>query len=192
MPRVGRPQNLTTARAALTYNYAFAGDCPDIRMLSIRPATADDATLLVTLIREFAEFDRMGLEAGVTAEDIVRDGFGANPKFRAVIGEWDGQVAGYALFFEFYSTFQGRPGLFLDDIFVRPQFRKHGIGKALLAHVAGVACREEYFCIRCEMLDWNSSAIEFYGKLGAVFLDEWKAAVLIGDALQAVAEEPNK
>ena len=75
----------------------------------------------------------------MTEQDVARDGFGPRPKFRAVIARWDAQVAGYALFFEFYSTFQGRAGLFLDDIFVRPQFRKRGIGRALLGHVAGVA-----------------------------------------------------
>src|SRR5262249_29680690 len=109
-------------------------------------------------------------------------------KFRAVIAEWNKEACGYALFFEFYSTFQGRPGLFLDDIFVRQPFRKHGVGKSLLAHVAGIAWRENYFCIRCEMLNWNNAAIEFYNKIGAVFMDEWKSACLIGDALQAVAE----
>jgi len=158
-------------------------------MLSIRPATGKDVTLLTTLIREMAQYDRLSEEVGVSEEDIARDGFGPSPKFRAVIADWDGQVAGYAVFFEFYSTFQGRAGLFLDDIFVRPAFRKRGIGKALLAHVAEVAWRDRYFCIRCEMLDWNNSAINFYRDLGAVFLDEWKAALLIGDALQAIAEQ---
>lgn len=158
-------------------------------MLSIRPATSKDAALLTTLIHELAEFDRLGHEAGVTEEDIARDGFGPNPKFRAVIAESDGQVSGYAVFFEFYSTFQGRAGLFLDDIFVREKFRKQGIGKALVAHVAGIAWKEGYFSMRWEVLDWNTPAIEFYRKLGAVFLDEWKAALLVGDALQAVAEE---
>ena len=157
-------------------------------MLSIRPATLKDASLLTTLIRELAEYDRLSHEAAVTEEDIARDGFGPNPKFRAIIAESDGQVAGYAVFFEFYSSFQGRAGLFLDDLFVRPDFRKHGIGKALLAHVAGVAWKERYFCMRWEVLDWNTQAIEFYTKLGAVFLDEWKPACLIGDALEAVAE----
>ena len=158
-------------------------------MLSIRPATIKDAALLTTLIHELAEFDRLGHEAGVTAEDVTRDGFGPQPKFRAVIAESDGQVSGYAVFFEFYSTFQGRAGLFLDDIFVREKFRKQGIGKALVAHVAGIAWKEGYFSMRWEVLDWNTPAIEFYRKLGAVFLDEWKAALLVGDALQAVAEE---
>jgi len=160
-------------------------------MLSIRAATIDDATLLVALIHELAEFDRLGHEASVTEEDIIRDGFGPTPRFRAVIAESDGQVAGYAVFFEFYSTFQGRGGLFLDDIYVRAAFRKRGIGKALVAHVAGIAWKEGYFSMRWEVLDWNTPAIDFYRKLGAVFLDEWKAACLIGDALQAVAEETN-
>jgi GNAT superfamily N-acetyltransferase len=158
-------------------------------MLKIRPATKEDAGLLTTLVLELAEFERLRHEAIATEEDITRDGFGAHPKFRAVIAEWNGQVAGYALFFEFYSTFQGRTGLFLDDIFVRPEFRKQGVGKALLAHVAGIAWNEKYFCMRWEVLDWNTPAIDFYKDVGASFLDEWKSVCLIGEALQAVAEE---
>lgn len=157
-------------------------------MLTIRPATIDDAALLASLILELAEYDQLAQEVGVNAEAIARDGFGPRPKFRALIAELDGQVAGYALFFEFYSTFQGRTGLFLDDIFVRPQFRKKGIGQALLAHVARIAWEEGYFCVRWEVLDWNTPAIEFYKRLGAEFLDEWKAVMLIGDALESVAE----
>jgi GNAT superfamily N-acetyltransferase len=158
-------------------------------MLTIRPATLDDAGLLTTMIHEMADYDRLSHEASVIEDDIVRDGFGASPKFRVVIAEWDGKPAGYALFFEFYSSFQGRAGLFLDDIFVRPEFREHGVGKALLAHVARIAWKEGYFCIRWEVLHWNTAAIDFYRKLGAVFMDEWKAACLIGEALEAVAAE---
>jgi len=158
-------------------------------MLSIRSATRDDAALLAGMIHELAEFERLAHEASVTEEMIARDGFGAKPKFRAVIAEWDGEPIGYAVFFEFYSSFQGRSGLFLDDLFVRPAFRKRGIGRVLLAHVAAIAWNEKYFCMRWEVLDWNTPAIEFYRKLGAEFLDEWKAVVLIGDALQVVAEE---
>jgi GNAT superfamily N-acetyltransferase len=158
-------------------------------MISIRSATIVDAPLLATLIHELAEFERLSHEASVTEDDIARDGFGAAPKFRALIAEWDGQAAGYAMFFEFYSSFEARAGLFLEDIFVRPDFRKHGIGKALLARMAGIARKERYFCIRWEVLDWNTQAIDFYTRLGAVFLDEWKPASLTGDALEAVAEE---
>ena len=156
-------------------------------MVTIRPATIKDASLLATMILELAEYERLAHEAGVTAESIARDGFGPQPKFRAVIAELDGQPVGYAVFFEFYSTFQARTGLFLDDIFVRPQFRKQGIGQALLAHVARIAWDENYFCMRWEVLDWNKPAIEFYNRLGAVFMDEWKAVMLIGDALESAA-----
>lgn len=156
-------------------------------MLSIRPATIEDVPLLTALVRELAEYDRLSQETSVIEDDLIRDGFGPAPKFRAVIAEWNGQPAGYAVFFEFYSTFQGRAGLFLDDLYVRPPHRKQGIGKALLAHVAGIAWKEGYFCVRWEVLNWNAPAIEFYRQLGAVFFDEWKAACLIGEALEAVA-----
>jgi len=158
-------------------------------MLSIRPATVNDALLLTTLVHELAQFEHLEHETIVTEDDMLRDGFGPKPKFRALIAEWDGQTAGYALFFEFYSTFQGRAGIFLEDIFVRPEYRKKGIGSELLARVAKIAWEEDYFCMRWEVLDWNKSAIDFYNKLGASFLDEWKAACLIGDALQNVAGE---
>ena len=157
-------------------------------MLTIRAATADDASLLAAMILELAEYDHLAHEAAVTPESIARDGFGARPKFRAVIAEIDGKPAGYAVFFEFYSTFQARAGLFLDDLFVRPQFRKQGLGQALLAHVARIAWDENYFCMRWEVLDWNKPAIDFYTRLGAVFMDEWKSVMLIGDALQSAAE----
>jgi len=157
-------------------------------MLSIRPATIKDAPLLAKMISELAEFEHLSHELGATEEGITRDGFGAHPKFRSVIAEWDGEPVGYALFFEFYSSFQGRAGLFLDDIFVRPAFRKHGVGKALISHVAQIAWKEKYFCMRWEVLDWNKQAIDFYNNLGASFLEEWKAVVLIGDALEAVAK----
>ena len=158
-------------------------------MLNIRPAQRDDAYLLKTLVHELAEYDQLAAETIITEEDVLRDGFGEHPKFRALIAEWDRQVAGYALFFEFYSSFQGRAGLFLEDIFVRPPLRKKGIGTELLAAVAKIAWDEEYFCLRWEVLDWNKPAIDFYNKLGAEFLDEWRAVCLIGDAMLAVTEK---
>ena len=157
-------------------------------MLSIRPATVKDASLLATMILELAQYEKLDHEAAVTAESIARDGFGPKPKFRAIIAEVDGKAAGYAVFFEFYSTFQGRAGLFLEDLYVRPPLRKQGIGQALLNYVARIAWEENYFCMRWEVLDWNKPAIDFYRRLGAVFLDEWKAVMLIGDPLQAAAD----
>src|SRR5690349_24678529 len=129
-------------------------------MLKIRPATIQDAELLAGMILELAEYEHLRHEAAVTPESVARDGFGPHPKFRAVIAEWDQQVSGYALFYEFYSTFQARAGLFLEDIFVRPQFRKQGIGQALLNHVARIAWNENYFCMRWEVLDWNKPRSE--------------------------------
>jgi GNAT superfamily N-acetyltransferase len=157
-------------------------------MLSIRPATIKDASLLASMILELAEYEKLAHEAGVTAESIARDGFGPKPKFRAIIAEVDGKPAGYAVFFGFYSTFQGRAGLFLEDLYVRPSLRKQGIGQALLNYVARIAWEEDYFCMRWEVLDWNKPAIDFYRRLGAVFLDEWNAVMLIGDPLQAAAD----
>jgi GNAT superfamily N-acetyltransferase len=156
-------------------------------MYSIRPATLQDAPAITAMIHEFAEFEH--LETSVLEEDIERDGFGPAPKFRAVVAEWNGEPAGYAIFFEFYSSFQGRAGIFIDDLFVRPQYRQQGIGKALLAHVAALAYKEGYFCLRWEVLDWNATAIDFYRSLGASFMDEWKSALLIGDALESVANQ---
>jgi GNAT superfamily N-acetyltransferase len=157
-------------------------------MLSIRPATIKDAALLAAMILELAQYEKLDHEAAVTAESIARDGFGPHPKFRAIVAEVDGKAAGYAVFFEFYSTFQGRAGLFLEDLYVRPPLRKQGIGQGLLNYVARIAWEEDYFCMRWEVLDWNKPAIDFYQRLGAVFLDEWKAVMLIGDPLQAAAD----
>jgi GNAT superfamily N-acetyltransferase len=158
-------------------------------MLSIRPATANDVGLLRTLIRELAEYERSLDQVVVTEADLIRDGFGERPRFRALIAEWNGQAAGYALFFDFYSTWEGRAGLFLEDLFVRPQLRGRGIGGALLARVARIATDENCYGVRWEVLDWNVSSIEFYRSLGATFLDQWKAVRLSNDALRRLAEK---
>jgi GNAT superfamily N-acetyltransferase len=152
-------------------------------MLSIRAATVNDVGLLKALIYELAEYEREKQFVMITEADLVRDGFGAAPEFRALIAEWDGQAAGYALFFGFYSTWEGRPGLFLEDLFVRQAFRGKGVGRALLAKVAGIARRENCYGVRWEVLDWNQPAIDFYKRLGASFLDQWKSVLLTGEAL---------
>jgi GNAT superfamily N-acetyltransferase len=108
-------------------------------MLSIRPATPKDASLIVQFVRDLAEYERDPKAAVATEQDFLRDGFGADPKFKVVFAEWDGKPAGFALFFYNYSTWQGRPGLYLEDLFVKPEFRGKGIGKALLLHLAKIA-----------------------------------------------------
>ncbi len=156
-------------------------------MLLIRTATIDDVPLLRTMIRELADFERELDFCVIEETDLARDGYGSNPKFRALIAEWDEQPAGYALFFNYYSTWAG-PGLFLEDLFVREQFRKRGIGKALLASVARTALQENCYGVHWEVLDWNEKAIELYKSLGAKFRDQWRPVLLRDDALRRLAE----
>jgi GNAT superfamily N-acetyltransferase len=160
-------------------------------MLRIRAATIKDVLLIKQMIVEFATFERLADHVTVTAETLMRDGFGPHPRFRALLPEWDGKAAGYAIFFNFYSSFQG-PGLFLEDIYVREEFRGKGIGKALMAEIAAIALREGFFAMRWEVLDWNQSAIDFYKKLGAALLDDWKEIRLDGEGLRRLAESTAK
>ena len=158
-------------------------------MLSIRPALQEDVPLLREMIHEFAKFEK--LAAVVTEADLLRDGFGEAPKFRVLFAEWGGKLAGYALFFGYYSTFEGRSAIFLEDIYVRHEFRGHGIGKALMARLAVIAKQENCFGLRWEVLDWNTPAIDFYKKMGATFLDPWKNVVLSGEAFEKLVSEQN-
>jgi GNAT superfamily N-acetyltransferase len=159
-----------------------------VPMLHIRPATIHDAALLWTMIRELAEYERELEFVTLREEDLARDGFGENPRFRALIAEWDGRPAGYALFWEYYSTWAGR-GMFLEDLFVREAFRRHGIGTALLAAVARIAVDEHCYGIHWEVLDWNEKAIALYKQLGATFRDQWRPVLLADDAMRRLAEK---
>ena len=157
-------------------------------MLSIRPATLNDAALLVALIRELADYEKELDSVEITESDLQRDGFGPDPKFRALIADWDGQPAGYAFFFDFYSTWTGRH-MFLEDLFVRPQFRGKGIGGSLMAKVAEIAEQEQCNAMRWEVLGWNQPAIDVYRSLGAEFLDDWRLMMLRGKPLRDLAEQ---
>jgi GNAT superfamily N-acetyltransferase len=158
-------------------------------MISIRAATVEDVPLLKTFIRELAEYERELDSVVITEEDLRRDGFCLHPKFRALIAQWDGQPAGYAFFFGIYSSWDGRSGLFLEDIFVRPSFRGRGIGRRLVAYLAGIAAGENCYGIRWEVLDWNQPAIAFYKSVGGEFLDQWRGVILKGDALERLRLE---
>ena len=160
-------------------------------MLRIRPANVHDTALLRTMIRELAEYERELEWVTIREEDLARDGFGNNPRFRGLIAEWNEQPAGYAVFFNYFSTWVGR-GLFLEDLFVREKFRKQGIGTALLAEVARISVEEQCYGIHWEVLDWNSTAIELYKALGTEFRDQWKSVLLAGEALQRLARQAGR
>jgi GNAT superfamily N-acetyltransferase len=153
----------------------------------IRPATRDDVPLVLGLIRELAEYERLLHEVTATEAEVQELLFGARPGGEAVIAEINGETAGYALFFHNCSTFLCKRGLYLEDLFVRPQFRSRGIGKLLLAHLARLAL--ERGCARFEwaVLDWNESAIGFYRSIGAVPMSDWRVMRLTGAGLDRLA-----
>jgi GNAT superfamily N-acetyltransferase len=156
-------------------------------MVLIRPANVDDCAVLRTMIRELAEFERLLEFATIREEELARDGFGENPRFRALLAEWDGETAGYAVFFGYFSTWAGR-ALYLEDLFVREKYRGRGIGKELLGAVARAAVEDGCYGIHWEVLDWNQKAIELYKALGAEFPNQWRRVMLSGEALQKLAE----
>ncbi len=157
-------------------------------MLQIRPATVDDVPVLIGFIRKLAEYEKLSHEVVATEAGIREAMFGARPVAEAALAYWDGQPAGFALFFHNFSTFLGRPGIYLEDLFVEAAYRRNGIGKALFAHLGQIA--EERNCGRLEwaVLDWNKPAIDFYLSLGAIPKAEWTIYRISGDALKRLAE----
>jgi GNAT superfamily N-acetyltransferase len=160
-------------------------------MLRIRNATVNDLALILFFIRQLAEYEREPDAVVATEADLLRDGFGPQPKFRCVLAEWEGQPAGFAFFHYNYSTWRGQPGLYLEDLFVLTEMRGKGIGKALLRHLAQVAIEENCYGIRWMVLEWNQPAIQFYDALGAKMLGEWETMLLSGDALNQLAANQN-
>jgi GNAT superfamily N-acetyltransferase len=158
---------------------------------TIRPATAADAAQILAFIRALAAYERAADAAIATEADLLRDGFGPNPFFFCLIAEQDDRPAGFALYFFSYSTWMGRPGLYLEDIFVQPEFRGLGIGKALLERVAAIAVERNCPRLHWEVLDWNTPAIDFYRAAGAEFQDEWRNMRVTGEALERLAEAPS-
>ena len=157
-------------------------------MLTIRPATAADIPLIQHFIRDLAEYEREPEAAIATQEDLLRDGFGPEPKYCCVIAEWGGEPAGFAFFFYNYSTWQGKPGLYLEDLFVKPTFRGKGIGKSLLLHLAKIAVAENCGRFQWQVLDWNTPAIDFYKSLGAEMMSAWLTMRVEGDNIRKLAE----
>lgn len=143
------------------------------RMLNIRPANREDAPTIASLVRELADYEKLLPDAKATPEDFLRELESPNPVIHVLIAEWQGEPVGFALYFFNFSTFVGRPGLYLEDLFVRPAQRSHGIGRALLRALARIA--EQRGCGRMEwaVLDWNEPALRFYKTLDARQMKEW-------------------
>ena len=156
-------------------------------MIAIRPATPADLPLIAELIRALADYERLAEAVRFDETALAQHLFGPRPHAEVVIGEVDGEAQGFALFFHNFSTFEGRPGLYLEDLFVRPAARGAGLGKALLAHLAHLAV--ERGCARFEwsVLDWNAPAIAFYESLGAEMQTDWRIMRVEGEALSALA-----
>jgi GNAT superfamily N-acetyltransferase len=158
-------------------------------MLKIRPATRADAPVIASLVRELAEYEKLAHEALATAADFLRELESPAPVIHVLIAEWHGEPAGFALYFFNFSTFVGRPGLYLEDLFVRPAQRSHGIGRALLRALARIA--RERNCGRMEwaVLDWNEPALRFYQSLGARQMKEWIVHRLTPAEIEKLASE---
>jgi GNAT superfamily N-acetyltransferase len=158
-------------------------------MLNIRPATPADVPVILRFIRELATYEREPDAVNATEADLLRDGFGETPRFWSLIAELDGAPAGFALCFNTYSTWEGHHGIFLEDLYVPPDLRGRGIGKALLVRIAQIAVEQGCPRVNWHVLDWNAPSIAVYERLGARFLSEWRIMRLSGDALTALAQQ---
>ncbi|HXB62850.1 MAG TPA: GNAT family N-acetyltransferase [Acidobacteriaceae bacterium] len=156
-------------------------------MLQLHPATPADVPQMLAYVRELAEYEREPESVVATEADLLRDGFGKNPRFGCVMAEWNGEPAGFALYFYNYSTWKGRSGIHVEDLFVRPAFRGLGIGKALLLRVAAIAHTEQCGRLQWDVLAWNEPAIAFYEKMGASMMTEWRIMRVDGGGLANLA-----
>lgn len=153
----------------------------------LRPGSREDVPLVLELIRELARYERAPDDVVATEDDLLRDGFGPAPLFRTLIAELDGVPVGFALFFLAYSTWRGRPTLYLEDLFVRPGARGRGVGRAFMRALAAEAVRLGCGRFVWQVLDWNEPSLRFYESLGAVVVREWLTCRLEGEALERLA-----
>jgi GNAT superfamily N-acetyltransferase len=155
--------------------------------LSIRPATAEDISLIGQFIRDLAEYEKLAHSVRFEEVVLTQKLFGPRPYAEVLIGEIDGVAQGFALFFHNFSTFEGRPGIYLEDLFVRPDARGSGLGKALLGRLAALAVERDCARLEWSVLDWNTPAIDFYKSMGAMPMDEWTVYRVDGAALKTLA-----
>lgn len=150
---------------------------------TIRPAQSGDVPAIADLIAELAEFENLTHMLQLTADKLHPHLFGPKPVVEALVGEIDGEMVGFALFFTNFSTFLAKPGLYLEDLYVRPAHRRSGLGKGLLQRLAAIAVERDYGRFDWTVLDWNEDAIRFYEKMGASVLPEWRICRMTGEAL---------
>jgi diamine N-acetyltransferase len=153
----------------------------------VRPARPGDAALIFALVRELAEYEKLLGDVDATEDSLARALFGAAPRVFCDIAEWQGEPCGLALWFMNFSSFRGRHGIYLEDLFVRPSHRGRGVGKALLVNLARRCVENGWTRFEWSVLDWNAPSIAFYKSLGAGVLDEWKICRVTGDALTSLA-----
>lgn len=158
--------------------------------ITIRSANQDDAALILSFIKGLADYEKLAHEVVATEAELQRTLFGERPSAEVLIAEYEGQATGFALFFTSYSTFLARPGIYLEDLFVLPRFRGHGIGKTLLTYLAGLVVERNMGRLDWSVLDWNEPAIKFYEQIGARGLTDWMQYRLDGEALQQLARNP--
>jgi GNAT superfamily N-acetyltransferase len=157
--------------------------------LVIRAARPDDCALVLALVRELADYEKLSADVDATADGLAAALFAEEPRVFCDIAEWGGEPAGFALWFMHYSTFRGRFGIYLEDLFVRPAFRHHGIGTALMQRLAQRCIASGHARFEWMVLDWNAPSIAFYRSIGAELLGEWKLCRLSGAALDAFARQ---
>ncbi|MBS0475941.1 MAG: GNAT family N-acetyltransferase [Proteobacteria bacterium] len=158
--------------------------------VAIRPAGPADLPLIAELIRALADYEKLAHEVRFDAAVLGEKLFGARPYAEVLIGEIDGAAQGFALFFHNFSTFEGKPGIYLEDLFVRPEARGSGLGKALLARLAALAIERDCARLEWSVLDWNEPAIGFYKGLGARLMDDWTVMRVDGPALDRLGAQP--
>jgi GNAT superfamily N-acetyltransferase len=156
--------------------------------LRIIPAREEHVSIILDLIKALADYEKLSHQVVATEDDVRRWLFGTRPAAETILAYVGDEAVGFALFFQNFSTFLGRPGLYLEDLFVRPEWRRHGIGKRLLERLAAIAVERGYGRVEWAVLDWNTPSIDFYRSLGAVPLDDWTVFRLTGDALTRVAD----
>lgn len=157
-------------------------------MLKLRDAKNEDTVLIVQYIKELAAFERLSHECNATPELIQKWLFSDKPRAECLLAEWEEKPAGFALYFYNFSTFLSKPGIYIEDVFIRPEFRRKGIAKKIFKHLAQKVMAQECGRLEWSVLDWNSDAIELYKSLGAQSLNEWIIQRMNGDAIKALAD----